>query len=265
MNSKEAKIVGIVNVTPDSFSDGGTLMDLDVCLHYIEKLIQDGADIIDMGAESTRPGASLVSIEEERARIEPILKVYKKHFDTPLSVDTMKSDIARLALDYGASMINDVTGLTSDSKMIEVLSKYDCSVVIMHMQNRPKNMQDNPSYEDVVSDVLSFFKHKIEQCQSCKISNIILDPGIGFGKTVDHNLSILRHMSQFSELGYPLYIGTSRKSFIDKLSPSDVDNRVGGTISSNILAWMNGAEYFRVHDVFDMKQAFRVARAILEQ
>ena len=251
-------IMGIVNVTPDSFSDGGCFSTNDDIVSHIEQLISHGADIIDIGAQSTRPGAALISVQEEIERLATIIPLFKQRFDCLLSLDTFYADVAKFGLENGVDIINDVSGLTYDSAMIETCAHYQAAVVIMHMNGAPKTMQDNPHYEDVMETVYSFLNQQIQRCTDVGIQQIMIDPGIGFGKTLDHNLSLLKNLATFKSLGYPLLIGTSRKSFINQISPSDVDNRLGGSIASNLRAWQLGAQVFRVHDVFDIKQAFDV-------
>jgi dihydropteroate synthase len=253
------QIMGIVNVTPDSFSDGGRFQNHDGVLTYIEQLISQGASIIDIGAQSTRPGASLLSAEEEITRLSLILPELKKRFKCKVSLDTFYSDVALFGLDHGVDIINDVSGLSYDTAMIDVCARYNATVVIMHMKGLPKTMQDNPNYEDVFQSVFSFFETQVKAGQQGGISSFILDPGIGFGKSLDHNITLLKRLSEFKQLGWPMLVGTSRKSFIDQISHSDIHQRLGGTIASNLMAWRHGATFFRVHDVFDMKQAFDVS------
>lgn len=250
--------MGIVNVTPDSFYDGGKYTELDVCLKHIETLIKDGADIIDIGAQSTRPGAKKISRNEEVNRLEGILSVYSDHFETPLSVDTTRSEVAEFALDCGADMINDISGLTFDPRLASIIAKYQATLVIMHIQGTPKTMQTAPNYANVIEDIKTFFSNQIKLAKQEKIENIILDPGIGFGKTLAHNIEILKKLKEFEEFNYPLLIGTSNKSFIDKIHPSCESERLPGTLISNIIAYRNGANIFRVHDVKSLKQAFAV-------
>ncbi len=252
-------IMGIVNVTPDSFSDGGSYTNQDAIISYIDQLIKHGADIIDIGAQSTRPGAALISVQEEIERLATIIPFFKQRFDCLLSLDTFYADVAKFGLENGVDIINDVSGLTYDSAMIETCAHYQAAVVIMHMNGAPKTMQDNPHYDDVMETVYSFLKQQIQRCTDVGIQQIMIDPGIGFGKTLDHNLSLLKNLATFKSLGYPLLIGTSRKSFINQISKSDVHQRLGGSIASNLVAWKLGANVFRVHDVFDMKQAFDVS------
>jgi dihydropteroate synthase len=262
---KRTYIMGIVNVTPDSFADGGHYYQTKLALKQIEKLIQEGADIIDLGAESTRPGSAAVSVDEEIRRLQPILKAYKKNFSTPLSIDTSKSEVARIALEYGADLINDISAFRIDSNMPKVIAAADVPVVLMHMQGTPRSMQHQPQYKNVVAEITAFFESAIQQAEKAGIHQIILDPGIGFGKTLAHNLQILHDLDKFQSLNKPLLIGTSCKSFIDKIIPTEVTKRLPGTIASNVLAILKGANFVRVHDVAALKQAILVTEAILTQ
>ena len=257
-------IVGIVNLTPDSFSDGGQLVDVDKALFYTEKLIKDGADIIDVGAESSRPGAEPVSNDEEMKRLEPFLSHYKIRFDTPLSLDTYKSDVAEMGLSYGAQLINDITGLQGDPKMAEVIAKAKATAIVMHMKRTPKTMQVYPTYGDVVEEVRAFLDTSIQIAKDAGIIDVIIDPGIGFGKTVEHNLTLLNHLDRFLSLGCPILIGTSRKSFIGELTGDGVKDRLEGTLVSTLMAVEKGARFVRVHDVLSMKKAMTVYSAIKE-
>jgi dihydropteroate synthase len=256
-------IMGILNITPDSFSDGGQFIDLDRILVYIEKMIEDGADIIDVGAASSRPGADEVSGKEEINRLKGLLKVYKKYFSVPISLDTTKSEVAAFGLANGVDMINDISGLAGDKKMADIIGKAKVPVVIMHMQGIPQNMQNSPSYQNVITDISEDFKVAIKKAEQAGIADVIIDPGVGFGKTLEHNLEIIANLAKFKSLGKPILVGTSRKSFIGALTGADINERLAGTISSNILALVNGASIFRVHDVAETKQALVVASAII--
>ena len=254
--------MGILNLTPDSFSDGGLFTDVDAALFHAETLIKDGADILDIGAESSRPGAVRVSADDEQKRLEPFLKKYHSCFDVPLSLDTYKPEIAELGLGYGVSMINDITGLQGDPRMAEVVSKGKVPVVVMHMQNKPETMQTHPTYTTVVDEVKQFLSVSIDIARDAGIQTIIVDPGIGFGKSLEHNLLLLNHLDSFSDLNCPLLIGTSRKSFIGQLTGAPVDDRLEGTLVSNLIALQKGARLFRVHDVKSIKKMFQVYFAI---
>ncbi len=256
-------LVGIVNVTPDSFSDGGRYDNADAALRHIESLIAAGADMIDLGAESTRPDAEPVSAGEEIRRLSSIVKKYKTYFSTPLSIDTMKSDVADFCLSEGAHLINDISAFEADHKMPSVVARHHAAAIMMHMKGRPQGMQDNPTYQHIVQEIYSYFEDRILVAEHHGIDVLILDPGIGFGKTLGHNLTLLRHLETFQSLGHPLLIGTSRKSFIGKITGEDTPERLEGSISSNMIALQNGASFLRVHDVSAMKKAVAVADAIL--
>lgn len=248
-------IMGIVNVTPDSFSDAGLFLDVDHALRHIEQLISDGADIIDIGAESTRPGAISISGDEECQRLEPLLKQYCRFFSVPLSLDTTKSSVAEMGLSYGVSMINDVSGLVYDSQMSRVIARAGAAVVVMHSQSEPV-------YADVVADVKLFLSKAVRVAVDAGITSIMIDPGIGFGKNGSHNLCLLRDLSQLTSLPYPILVGTSRKRFIGALTGEDVDQRLEGTLASVVIAAEHGAHFVRVHDVKAIKGALLVADGI---
>jgi len=256
--------MGIVNVTPDSFSDGGEFLDPERAIAHGRKLADEGADILDVGGESTRPGARAVDAAEELGRVVPVVEALAK--DGPkVSIDTSKTEVARAALDAGASMVNDVTALRADPDLAALCAERDCEVVLMHMLGDPRTMQENPVYHDVVDDIKVFLAERIEFATVAGIhrERIWIDPGIGFGKTVEHNLELHRRLGEFAELGRPVAFGSSRKSFIGKLTGAGVDQRLGGTIASNVIAYANGAEMLRVHDVAPMQEALTVADAIL--
>jgi len=256
--------MGIVNVTPDSFSDGGEFLDPERAIAHGRKLADEGADILDVGGESTRPGARAVDAAEELGRVVPVVEALAK--DGPkVSIDTSKTEVARAALDAGASMVNDVTALRADPDLAALCAERDCEVVLMHMLGDPRTMQENPVYHDVVDDIKVFLAERIEFATVAGIhrERIWIDPGIGFGKTVEHNLELHRRLGEFAELGRPVAFGSSRKSFIGKLTGAGVDQRLGGTIASNVIAYANGARMLRVHDVAPMQEALTVADAIL--
>jgi dihydropteroate synthase len=257
------KLMGVVNVTPDSFSDGGRYLDADAAIAHGVELVRDGADILDIGGESTRPGAEPVEWEEEVGRVEPVVAGLAGK--ATLSVDTSKAAVAMAAIDEGASIVNDVTALRGDPEMASLCAEREVGVVLMHMPGDPRTMQDDPRYEDVVDDVKAFLAERLEFAVSQGIAEdkIWLDPGIGFGKTLEHNLELLRRLGELRELGRPLVIGTSRKSFIGAVDRSAVEDRIGGTIASSVLAVAEGADVLRVHDVAEMSQAVRVAGAVL--
>ncbi len=256
--------MGILNVTPDSFSDGGLFCDTEKAISRGIELEDEGADIIDIGGESTRPGASTVPPEEEIRRVMPVIEALSKRVKIPISIDTYKSEVARQAVEAGASIINDVSALRFDSKLVNVAGKYNIPVVLMHMLGRPGDMQTNPVYDDVVRDVFNFLKERIEYANRNGISNndIIIDPGIGFGKKLVHNLLLIKHLDVFKELHCRLLIGPSRKSFIGAVLDQPVQGRLEGTAAAVAVAIMKGANIVRVHDVKEMRQIARMVDAI---
>lgn len=260
LSLKKPIVMGILNVTPDSFSDGAKYPDAAAAINHAREMISEGAAIIDVGGESSRPGALPVSCEEELERVLPIVKQLAKE-GCIISVDTCKADVARACLRKGAHMINDIMGL-ADERIVKVCASHKAVVVIMHMKGEPRTMQENPVYSDVVLEIKDFFRERIAKARKAGIEGIILDPGIGFGKTTEHNLEIIRRLGEFRDLGYPLMLGTSRKSFIGKTISGDADERLEGTIASNIVGFMNGARIFRVHDVAENKKALDMAWAI---
>ncbi|MDP2980592.1 MAG: dihydropteroate synthase [Candidatus Omnitrophota bacterium] len=257
-------IMGILNVTPDSFSGDGIYQDAEKAVETAERLVEDGADIIDIGGESTKPGSEPVTIEEEIKRTIPVIKKLSKRIDVPISIDTAKSEVARLALENGASIVNDITGLGSDRKMIGVIKEFNAKVVVMHIKGTPQTMQANPEYGNLIQEIKDKLRTIIEKAVigGIKKENIIIDPGIGFGKTLEHNLEILNRLFEFKELGLPILVGPSRKSFIGKLTGAEPDKRIFGTIASVAIAIKNGADIVRVHDVKEIKQAVAVSDAI---
>ncbi len=257
-------IMGIVNITPDSFSDGNKYLEPTAAIRHCKQLIEEGAHILDLGAESTRPGSDPVCVEEELQRLLPVLDalLQSKELTVPFSIDTWKPEVAEVCLKKGVHIINDITGL-QNPKMQALAVKYNIPVVMMHMQGMPKTMQENPVYNDIVDDIISFFERQIQRCERKGISKIILDPGIGFGKTVSNNLEILRRLKEFNILGKPLLIGTSRKSFIQKTIGGTPDDRLEGTIASNVFAAMQGVHIFRVHDVKTCKRALELTAHII--
>jgi dihydropteroate synthase len=257
------KLMGVVNVTPDSFSDGGLYLDAEAAIRHGGELVRDGAAILDVGGESTRPGAAVVSAEEEVTRTEPVVAGLAG--TATVSIDTSKAAVAEAAIDAGASIVNDVTALRHDPEIGALCAERGAGLVLMHMQGDPRTMQADPTYDDVVEDVKAFLAERLEAALAAGVEEglVWLDPGIGFGKTLEHNLELLRRLGELRELGRPLVIGTSRKSFIGKVDGSAVDDRLGGTIASTVLAAVEGAEVLRVHDVGEMAQALKVAGAIL--
>lgn len=250
-------LMGILNLTPDSFSgDGLCGRGLGNILEYAQSLERDGADIIDVGGESSRPGARPVELKEELKRVISVIKALAKRIKVPLSVDTYKPQVARQALDNGATIVNDISGL-NDRRMAKIAAGYKAAVVIMHMKGNPRTMQRCPRYDSLIGDIISYFENRIESARSAGISaeSIIVDPGIGFGKTLEHNLEILRDLSHFKSLGKPILAGTSRKSFIGKVIDAGPQERLFGTVSSCVIAANNGAKIIRAHDCRAVKQA----------
>jgi dihydropteroate synthase len=258
------RIMGVVNVTPDSFSDGGLYLEEEAAIAHAEQLVRDGADILDVGGESTRPGAEEVSVEEERARTEPVVSDLAGG-GHEVSIDTSKLVVAEAALRAGARIVNDVTALRAAPEIGPLCAERGAGLILMHMQGNPRTMQLEPTYEDVVDDVKAFLAERLEAALAAGVAEerIWLDPGIGFGKTLEHNLELLRRLGELRSLGRPLVVGASRKSFIGKLDGSEVGDRIGGTIASSVLALAEGADVLRVHDVAEVAQAVRVAEAIL--
>jgi dihydropteroate synthase len=261
----QCSVMSIVNVTPDSFSDGGTAFAPDIAVRAALQALSDGADILDIGGESTRPGAMPVPLDEEWARIAPVIAgVLKRCPDTIISVDTYKPEIARRAVAAGALIVNDITGLDPSGNMTEVVAQSSAGVVIMHMQGTPATMQIKPEYEDVVSEVTSFFHHRIQSAVQAGIAmeRIAVDPGIGFGKTLEHNLTLLRNLDKFAELGCVLLIGTSRKRMIGDITGRPVGERTAGSVASALHAAWSGADVVRVHDTAATVDAIRVWNAL---
>ena len=260
-------VMGILNVTPDSFFDGGKFFRLESALEHARRLIREGADIIDIGGESSRPGAQPIPEEEELRRVIPVIRALRQESSVPISIDTYKASVAEAALEAGANIVNDISALRFDGRMVEVVARAGVPVVLMHMRGEPRTMQQNPVYTDVVREIKEFFAERIAFARAHGIEQILIDPGIGFGKTVAHNLEILRRLGEFRELGCPILIGVSRKSFIGRLCGTDEDplppsERLEGTIASNVIAVLNGAQIVRVHDVAAHKRALAIVDAI---
>ena len=257
-------IMGILNLTPDSFSDGGLFKNKDSALKYVTKMINDGAQIIDVGGESTRPGATEVSADEECQRVIPVIQAIREISDIPVSIDTSKPEVMQQAISSGASMINDVNALRADGG-VELAANLNVPICLMHMQGLPRTMQHTPMYKDVVQEVKDFLKQRIDVCVKAGIkqSNIIIDPGFGFGKTLEHNLTLFKHLEDFEQLGCPLLVGVSRKSMIGQvLDNAEVDERLHGSIAlATLAAWMN-ANILRVHDVKATADALKLCQAV---
>ena len=260
-------IMGILNVTPDSFSDGGRFNNIEAAVARAVEMVNDGAHIIDVGGESTRPGAVPASAEEELDRIIPVIEKIASIMDTPISVDTYKAEVAEKALEAGAHIINDISGLTFDKNMASVAARADCPVILMHTGGRPQNMQDNPHYDSIMDEILDFLEASINSAVSAGISHekIIADPGIGFGKRLEDNLAIIKNFGQLKVLDVPLLIGASRKSFIGQIigsDPKNTDDRIEGSIAASVLAAASGASIVRVHDVKETNRALKIADAV---
>lgn len=262
---KKTYIMGIVNVTPDSFSDGGQHATVQAAVDHARRLVDEGADIIDIGGESTRPGAQSVPVEEELERVIPVVERLAPGIPVPISVDTYKAEVAEAALASGAHMINDISALRLDTRLGEVVARAGVPVVLMHMKGLPRDMQENPHYDSVIGEILGFLRDAVARAESCGIprEKIIIDPGIGFGKTVAHNLEILKRLGEFRSLGLPILVGTSRKSLIGKVLNLPVDQRLEGTAATVALAIASGADIVRVHDVRYMARVARMADAIV--
>jgi dihydropteroate synthase len=260
-------LMGIINVTPDSFSDGGQFYDPQRAVEHAIRLVGEGADLLDIGAESTRPGAQPVDEQEERRRLIPVVAAVAKAVSVPISVDTSKAEVATAAIDVGAVMVNDVTALRGDSAMVEIVAKAGASLALMHMQGSPQTMQHAPHYDDVIGEVARFLAARARFAieRGVARNRIVLDPGIGFGKTLTHNLDLLANLHVLKELGYPLLIGPSRKGFIGQLTRQSVEARGWGTAAVVALAVEQGANILRVHDVAPMKDVANVAAALAER
>ncbi|TDI98141.1 MAG: dihydropteroate synthase [Deltaproteobacteria bacterium] len=264
LNSKTL-IMGILNVTPDSFYDGGKYNTIKQALIHTEQMISEGADIIDVGGESTRPGSNSVSQKEELRRVIPIIDAINKNFVIPVSIDTTKSMVARQALDSGATIVNDISGLSFDPALADIVSKYEAQIILCHTSSRPVDMQKKTLYENIVEDIYNYLENSIKISEDCGIlsDNISIDPGFGFGKTANHNLLLLKSLSKFKKLDKKVVIGTSMKSFIGKILQSDdIEQRILGTFATIVISILNGADIVRVHDVKKMKVAVQIADSV---
>jgi dihydropteroate synthase len=272
--SRRTIIMGILNVTPDSFSDGSRFLEIDEAVNHAKQMVIDGADIIDIGGESTRPGASKVSYSEELTRVLPIIEQLSSNISAPLSIDTYKAEVAEQAIKAGVSLVNDVTALMGDNRMANMLSEHDVSICLMHMKGNPRTMQQNPIYDDIISEISSFLKQRADFAlfHDIKKDHIIVDPGIGFGKRtgrgVEDNCEILNRLKELRILGYPLCIGASRKAFIGHVCSEHQllppDQRLEGSLAAACLAVANGADIVRVHDVKETCRCLRLADYVLK-
>jgi len=270
---KKTYIMGILNVTPDSFSDGGKFFSIYDAVNHALRMQNEGADIIDIGGQSTRPGAKEVTVEEERSRVIPVLEKLTRKIKIPISIDTYKSEIAKEAIKLGAKMVNDVTALRGDKNLARIVAHYNVPICLMHMKGEPRNMQENPSYKDVVKEISDFLKERADYAISCGIKKdkIIIDPGLGFGKRtgkgVEDNCEILHRLSEFKVLGYPIMIGPSRKTFIGNIcgkgTQLPVTERLEGSLAAACTAVLNGADIVRVHDVKETRRCIDLVDCII--
>jgi len=257
-------IMGILNVTPDSFSDGARFTNAEAAVTAAKQMLKEGADIIDIGGESTRPGAAAVDAAEELQRIAPVVEALVAETDAVISIDTTKAAVARKTLRLGAHIINDVTALTGDIAMVETIGEFNAGTVLMHMQGTPRTMQNNPQYNSVTEDVYNYLEQRIEAATAAGLARetIAVDPGIGFGKTTEHNLLLIANLEKFTKLQQPLLVGLSRKRFIGILTGMSVENRLSGSLAGLACSVLNGANIMRVHDVGPARQAARIAAAV---
>jgi len=270
---KKTYIMGILNITPDSFSDGNKFFKIDDATAQAIKMENEGADIIDIGGESTRPGAIIITKDEEIKRVIPVIKELADNISIPISIDTYKSDVAMKALELGVSMVNDITALQGDKKLVNIVAKYDVPICLMHMKGSPQNMQKNPVYSDVVKEIHDFLKERTDFAMSHNIKkkNIIIDPGIGFGKRTGHgvedNCEILRRLGEFKNLGFPILVGPSRKTFIGNVCGGKhqlpISDRLEGSLASACVAVMNGADIVRVHDIKETRRCIDIVDCII--
>lgn len=250
VNSASPTIMGILNVTPDSFSDGGKYLNIENAVTHAKKLLNDGAEIIDIGGESTKPGALPVSVDEELNRVIPVIrKICLDYPGTRISIDTTKSKVAEEAIKSGACLINDISGGTFDPRILDIASTYEIPFVIMHIKGNPSNMQDSPYYNDVINEISVFFEERLKVALEKNVNKIILDPGIGFGKRIQDNYAILNNISSFNKFGYPILVGVSNKSFLGKSLNLEIDERKNSTIIAETIAVKNGANIIRTHNV----------------
>lgn len=260
-------IMGVLNITPDSFSDGGKYFDgsvrIDRVVREAVQMEKDGADFIDIGGESTRPGAAKISVEEELRRVLPAVREVCRHINIPVSIDTYKSEVAEECLKAGARIVNDISGFRFDERMAAVTSKHGASCVLMHIKGTPENMQKDPVYADVAGEVRDYLADSVDIARRHGIESIMTDPGIGFGKTLEDNLELIRNLNMFRDIGYPVLIGLSRKSFIDKIHITSMEERIHGTLTANTAAVGFGADVIRVHDVKQNYLGIKIADKIL--
>lgn len=263
LHSNKPVIMGVLNVTPDSFSDGGCYKHLEDAVRQAQLMQEQGANIIDIGGESTRPGATVVNVEEEIARVVPVIKAIRRQSAIPISIDTSKPEVMKAAVDAGASMVNDVNALQNEGAL-EACARLAVPICLMHKQGEPQTMQDNPVYEQVVDEVQAFLRERIQCCLDAGITkqNIIIDPGFGFGKRLEDNLQLLSHIDDFVATQYPVLVGVSRKSMFAALLDLEVDERIGISVSAAVIAYGRGARFFRVHDVKETSDALKLCVAV---
>lgn len=261
--SSRTHVMGILNVTPDSFSDGGKYFKPERAVDRALEMIDEGADFIDVGGESTRPGAEPVPLAVELNRVLPVISTLAGKTDVPISIDTYKSEVAMSALDAGAMMVNDISGLVFDERMASLAVQMGASVVLMHMRGEPRTMQNNPVYDNLWEEIIGHLRQRVECAKQFGIDQIIVDPGIGFGKLPAHNLQILKNLTRLEIIGYPILVGASRKSFIGHVLGLQSGDRLEGSLAAAVVAVMNGASIVRVHDVKETKRAVTIADAIM--
>ncbi len=263
LNLNRPHVMGIVNVTPDSFSDGGKYAQKNLAIDHALRLIQEGADILDIGGESTRPKAKPVSLQEELDRVIPVIEGLAKQINIPISIDTYKPQVMRAAISAGASIVNDVRAL-QENGALNIVAASDVGICLMHMQGTPQTMQINPQYADVVAEVKLFLQLRLQECEIAGISRsrVVLDPGFGFGKTRSHNITLIQHLASFASLGQPLLVGLSRKSVLGQMTGNDVDARLYASVAASVISAMVGANIMRVHDVKATVEALKIVTAI---
>lgn len=263
--SSRTHVMGILNITPDSFSDGGKFMDLGKAVAHGVQMADDGADFIDVGGMSTRPSSEEISIQEEIDRVIPVIKELRKEVKVPISIDTYRSEVAEEALKNGAMIVNDVSAFTFDENMAHTAARYKATCILMHTKGRPKDMQVKPVYENLMAEILKFLEKAVWKANVEGLDQMIIDPGIGFGKTTEHNLSIIKNIGELKKLDCPVMIGVSRKSTIGAISNADIQDRLEGTVALNTIAVLNGANIVRVHDIKENIRAIRIVDAYRKQ
>jgi len=263
-SEKPYLIMGILNVTPDSFSDGGQFLKVENAFTHSVKMIEEGADIIDIGGESTKPFAEPVSTDEELSRVIPVIEKIRSEYDILISIDTTKSKVAEEAITAGANIINDVSAMEIDENMLQIAKNYNSPIIMMHMKGIPKNMQNNPTYDHLITEIKDYLSSRVKCAINAGIDkkNIIIDPGIGFGKSVEHNFEIINNLDSFVDLGFPVLLGASRKSFIGLTLDVEEKDRLEGSIAANVIGLQKGAKIFRVHDVLAAKKSLIIANKI---